>query len=325
MKYARIWRYIADTPWAILPGKLDAIVLFMTARSAGLSALEEDLAAFTGRDSPQSSARGSLAILPMRGVIAHRAGMLEDSSGGVSTETFAKAYRQLMADPNISTILLDVDSPGGTVAGIHELALEMIALRGTKKVVAIANSTMASAAYWLCAAAADEIVAIPSATVGSIGVASVYVNPAKQLEMEGVELEVFTSAEHKVDSLGLGPLSDDAKARRKARVDEAGAWFRSDIAKGRGLTVAQVRSQFGEGAIFGATDGKAAGLVDRIATFEDTVARLLGKSGARAGGMRAEGDDPALEALVPSEEDAALLAAANAAAEEDLRRRFERF
>ncbi|MEY2655897.1 MAG: hypothetical protein RLZZ524_2925 [Pseudomonadota bacterium] len=297
MKYAHLRQFVGDTLWAILPSKLDVICAVLGDRARGVDATAEELAAFTGGSQPAATRAGSIAVLPIRGVISHRAGTMEESSGGTSTERLAAAYRQLMADPNVASVVLDVDSPGGAVAGIHELATEMLALRGTKPVTAVANGTMASAAYWLSAAAADTIVAIPSAVVGSIGVASVYLDDSQAREKAGIAVEAFTSAENKIDALGLGPLSEDAKARIQARVDEAGGWFRADVAKGRAVTVAQVRADFGEGAVFGAKDAKAAGLIDRIETMDQTLARLAGRKAPA--GLRAEEsqDDTAMRRM----------------------------
>lgn len=293
MKYAHVRAYMTETLWAILPAKLETILAVLDDRAHGIEATAEDLATFTGGRPPAPSS-GAIAVLPLRGVIAHRAGMLEESSGGTSTESFGRMYRQVMTDPSVSAVVLDVDSPGGAVMGLHELATEMLALRGTKKVIAVANGTMASAAYWLAAAAADEIVAIPSATVGSIGVAAVRLDTSRKRDKDGIDVEVFTSGDNKADELGLGPLSEAARRRIQGRVDEAGQWFRGDVAKGRGISVAEVRAKYGEGATFGAKEAKAAGLVDRIATLEETMARLAGKTAAA--GMRAEvSDDTARE------------------------------
>ncbi len=301
MKYYHLRAYVADTLWSMLPGKLADICVILGDRSRGLEATADELAAFAGGRPPAASQSEMVAVLPLRGIIAHRAGMLEESSGGTSTEGFAAMYRQVMADSSIAAVVLDVDSPGGAVTGLHELATEMLALKGSKKVVAVANGTMASAAYWL-ASAADEIVAIPSANVGSIGVASIYLDDSKAREQDGIAVEVFTSGANKLDVLGLGPLSEDARARVQARVDEAGGWFRSDVAKGRGVSVAEVRAKYGEGAVFGAKEAKAAGMIDRIDTMEGTLSRLAGK--AREGAMRAEADAlPALAAAVAVEDD----------------------
>lgn len=297
MKYAHIRSYVATTIWALLPDKLAAIELLLRARADGVAATADELAAFTGGEAPDASQHGAIAVLPLRGVIAHRAGMIEEASGGTSTEAFARQYRQVMADPSIAAVVLDVDSPGGAVPGLHELATEMLALRGTKPVVAVANGTMASAAYWLAAAAADEIVAIPSATVGSIGVASIYAEDSKRRDQEGIAVEVFTSGANKIDVLGLGPLSPEARTRIQARVDEAGQWFRADVAKGRGVSVADVRARFGEGIAFGAAEAKSVGLIDRIATLDATLTRLASRRApAKIGGMRGEDDAPTLDA-----------------------------
>ena len=298
MRYAHIIRYINSTPFALTDEKVEEIKSLLSQRLNGIRATPEELVAFAGPPSPAQSQRGAVAVLSLRGVIAHRAGALDDSSGGVSTEAFARLYRQVMQDASIASVVIDCDSPGGAVAGVHELAQEMLALRGTKKVIAVANSLMASAALWLMAAAADEIVAIQSAMIGSIGVASIYIDDSKQREADGITVEVFTSAENKLDSLGLGPLSEDAKARRKARVMEAGSWFRSDVARGRGVSVADVRSKFGEGAVFSAKEALAVGLIDRIGSLDETIGRLAGRK-AGPNGLRAEldGDELAADAV----------------------------
>lgn len=309
MKYGRIIAYVNDTPWALTESKLQAVVSFLVDRVNGIKATAEELEAFAGGQAPSASRQGAVAVLPLRGVIAHRAGMLDESSGGVSTESFGRMYRQAMTDPNIGSLVIDVDSPGGAVAGLHELAAEMLALKGSKRVVAVANGSMCSAAYWLAASAADEIVAIPSASVGSVGVASVYVDDSKQREANGVEVTIFASSANKSDVLGLGPLSEDSKARRQARVDEAAGWFRADVAKGRGISVAEVRAKYGEGVVFGAKEALSAGLIDRIATMDETIGRLVGRkslAGMRAIGMVSDDLIRASSVEVPTDQVMAL-------------------
>jgi len=318
MKFEHIWQYVDETPWAILPSKAKLILAVLHARTEGIKATPEALQAVMGR-SGEMTARGAVAVLPLRGIIAHRAGSLEASSGGTSTESFGRVYKQLMGDPNVSAVVLDVDSPGGAVAGVHELATEMLALRGTKPVIAIANSVMASAAFWLAAAAADEIWAIPSATVGSIGVAALREHAGE----EAANVEVFTSAENKADSLGVGPLSEDGKKRLQARIDEAGDWFRADVAKGRGVAVSAVRAKFGEGAIFGGTDGVAAGLIDRVGTLDEAIVKA---SKMKSVSMRAEAaeDVNAMREQV-HEEIAAAVGIPVSLLDADRLRRLERF
>jgi ClpP class serine protease len=107
------------------------------------------------------------------------------------------------------------------------------------------------------------------------------------LEQEGVKVTLISAGKHKVEGNPFEPLSEEAMAFKQARVDEAYAQFVRDVARGRGVSVADVRGGYGEGRALTAKDAKAAGLIDRIATMEDTIGRLVGRTGT--GGVRADG------------------------------------
>jgi signal peptide peptidase SppA len=296
MKYGHILSYVADTPWAILPEKMHEIMAVLAFRASGgtFSAEEINARIGDGLESPEPSRQGAIAVLPLRGVVAHRMGTMEESSGGMSVERFSRMYRAAVNDPNIASIIIDVDSPGGTVPGCHEVAQELLALRGQKRTVAVANSLMASAAYWI-GCCADEIVATPSARVGSIGVFSVHADLTEKLEKEGIKVTMFKFGENKAEGEPFAPMSDAAKARRQASVDEAGRWFVGDVAKARGIAPSEVRAKYGDGAVFGAKEALAAGMIDRVATMDETIARLT--AGRRSTSrMRAEGEPGELHA-----------------------------
>ena len=168
------------------------------------------------------------------------------------------------------------DTPGGMVEGTTEFAAEVRRAREQKPVVAVANFVAASAGYWI-AASATEVVAAPSAKVGSIGVFALHADRSKALEAEGVTRTVISAGKHKVEGNELGPLSDEARATAQARVDEAYGQFVADVATGRGVSVSAVRDGFGEGKIVSANDALKLGMVDRIATLDETIARLTGQ------------------------------------------------
>src|SRR5690606_37146136 len=129
--------------------------------------------------------RGSIAVVPVRGMIEHRSSFFSEFLGGASIEALRAALRAALADPEVAAIVLDIDSPGGTVAGITELAAELRAARSVKPIYAVANTLAASAAYWL-ASQATEVVATPSATVGSIGVLVVHLDQSRALDQAGI-------------------------------------------------------------------------------------------------------------------------------------------
>lgn len=312
MNYQHILSYVAATLWAIEPQKLHEILSILAFRASGQTFSAEEIAARvgTGRPSRPASQGGGVAIVPIHGVIAHRMGGMDDMSGGTSTERIGAMLRQASANPDVGSIVLDIDSPGGTVPGVQELASELFEMRGkgTKRIVAHVNSLAASAAYWI-ASQADEIVSMPSGSAGSIGVFSAHQDLSKALAKEGIDVTLISAGKFKVEGSPFAPLSDEAKAFMQARVDEAYKQFVADVARGRGAAVADVRKGYGEGRVLTAKDAMAAGLIDRIATMDGTVSGLV--SGRTPVGMRAEEDDTALVAMMSMEA--------------DRRRRLERF
>jgi signal peptide peptidase SppA len=286
MKYAHVARYVSETPWAILRSKLDEIEAILQFHMEGGKFTAEELRARIGDPSPAEQSRsGSIAILPLKGVISHRIGGMSEMSGGMSTERFSSMFRQAMADASIGSIIIDVDSPGGTIAGVTELAGEIAAAKakGTKQIVAHVNALAASAAYWI-ASAADSIVSTPSGIVGAIGVITAHVDTSKAEEQDGITRTVISAGKFKAE--GHGPLSEDAKAAIQARVDEAYAVMVKDIALGRGVKASAVRDGFGEGRVVSAQQAKDLGMIDGIGTLDQVVARLA--SGKPLAGMRAE-------------------------------------
>jgi len=289
MLYSRIMGYVASQLWAIDSDKLTEIVGVLAMRAGGESFTPEEIQARIGGTTRQPTTAGrNVAVIPIYGTIAHRMGSMSESSGGTSTEKIGAMFRQAMADESVGTILLDVDSGGGTVTGVPELADEIYAARGNKRIFALVNGNAGSAAYWL-ASQADEIISIPSGMAGSVGVYTIHECLADKLAQEGVKVTLISAGKHKVSGNPLEPLSDEEKAVIQGRVDDAYSLFVKAVARGRGVSVADVKDGYGQGRMLSAKDAKAANLIDRIATVEDTVSRLLGRSGAA---MQAEVDLP---------------------------------
>lgn len=307
MKYGHILQAFTSSVWAIEEDKLAEIARVLALRSSGDTMSAEDIhAAIASRGTPSVAPAGrGVAVIPIRGVIAHRMGAFDESSGGASAEAIGRMLSQVANDDAIGTVIYDVDSPGGTITGISELAGKMFALRGQKKQIAQVNGLAASAAYWL-ASQCDEIVCLPSGRAGSIGVFTVHADTSGALEKAGVKMTILSAGEYKVEGNPFEPLSEEARAFIQGQVDAAYAQFVKDVARGRGVSVADVKNGYGQGRALDAKAAKAAGLVDRIEMFDDTLARVLGRSGAS---LKAE--------------DA--LSLTNDAYESDLRRRIEGF
>lgn len=282
MRYAHILSFVLEHPWAVTRPMLQTIAGVLGRRAAGHQASEQEIAAaLTNRRALPQPEGGAIAVIPVYGVLVPRANMMSDMSGGTSFDALTAKLREALGNPNVSTIVLDVDSPGGSVAGATEFAREVMRARTKKPIVAIANFTMASAAYWL-ASCATEIVASPSAAVGSVGVFTIHEDLSKALEMEGIKQTYISAGKYKTEANDTTPLSPEAEAFIQKRVDEAYALFCGDISKGRGVPLDDVRTGFGQGRTLSAQEALSIGMVDKIATFDATIARLMNGSGESA-------------------------------------------
>lgn len=279
MKTPRVWKMFADHPWSILPSTLDMMVEFMELRAAGQAFTDEEIQARIAGRPARAAARnvGAVAVLPLHGVIAPRMNMMTEVSGGTSAELFGAQLRMVMDDPDISAVILDVDSPGGSVFGVEELASTIRSMRGRKPMVAVANHLMASAAYWL-ASQADEIIASPSSQVGSIGVIAVHQDLSEAEAKVGVKTTLVTAGTHKADGHDGAPLSEGARASMQTMVDGYYTAFVRDVAKGRGVKATDVRNGYGEGRVVSATEAVALGMADSVGTIEQVIDRLASGS-----------------------------------------------
>ncbi len=303
MKYSHIARYVSGTLWAITPEKMAELLQVLAFRAAAGEFTADEIRARIGdgNSAGAPTKQGGVAIIPIRGVIAHRMGAMDDTSGGTSCERIGAMLDQVAGDASIGTIVYDVDSPGGTVPGAQELAAKMFALRGQKTQIAQITGLGCSAGYWL-PSQCDEIVMNPSGTAGSIGVYTAHQDLSKALEKEGIDVTLISAGKFKVEGNPFEPLTDEAKAQLQARVDAAYGQFVTDVARGRGVSASDVKNGYGEGRALGAKEAKAAGLIDRIGTMDETIGRLVGKRSS--GGMRAEDVVPAPSAsLVASADD----------------------
>lgn len=279
MLYSRLISAALREPWAVTEDILGVIGDLLALRAAGGRLTPDEIRARIGSPAPAAvprrvggAGRGAIGVIPVHGVIANRT--FEASSGMTSAETLKGQLRAFAGDPDIATIVLDINSPGGAVSGVPELAAEIYDTRRQKPVVAIANSLAASAGYWI-GAMATEFVVVPSGDVGSIGVYAVHENWSGYFERQGIEITAIQAGNRKLEGAPWQPLDEEARAHYQRRVDEAYVQFTRDVARGRGVTVATVQGEpFGQGRVFGARDALRRGLVDRIETFDLMLERI---------------------------------------------------
>jgi signal peptide peptidase SppA len=212
---------------------------------------------------------GTTAVIPVMGMLNKRFGFGSFASSYLAIST---AVQAAVADSEVKTILLRIDSPGGFVPGVADAADVIHAASEQKTVIAQVDGLMASGAIWL-GSQATTVIAGRQDRVGSIGVFSAFYDFSEMLEKEGVKVEVFTTGAHKAAGLPGTALSDEQRKEMQARVDEMGDAFVADLARGRGMSEKDVRS-VADGRIFNSDVAAKNGLIDSIGTFSQTMHAL---------------------------------------------------
>lgn len=279
-RYPQVAKAVYERPWAIQPAMLAVLAEVIDLRISGSPLTDEEIetrvaAAQNGPRNGAARAQG-VAVIPIYGVISPRMDLMTAMSGGTSVEGLRRAFREAQGDPDIGGIVLDIDSPGGAVDGIFELADEIRAARGVKPIVAVSNTSMASAAYAI-GSAADEIVVTPSGQVGSVGVVAMRPDQSGADEKLGVTYNVITAGGGKDTYNPHVPLSEEGRDEIQSIVDDYYGMFVGAVTKSRNVPAKTVREEWGA-KMFTAQRAVAAGLADRVDTLDAVVRRMVVKA-----------------------------------------------
>jgi len=212
-----------------------------------------------------------VAVLGIGGALVHRSRMEADSTFLLGYNDVAADLEDAMGNPDIHAVLQVYDSPGGEVAGAFEYAERVMALRGKKPMVAMADSMAASAAY-LGASAADELVLTATSYAGSIGVVMRHVDLSKALASEGVAVTHIFAGAHKVDGNAFEPLPAAVLAELQSEMNSLYDEFIAAVALHRGMPPAAVRKT--QAAMYRGVAAIGAGLADRLSTTDQMISEL---------------------------------------------------
>lgn len=264
-------------------------------KAAGLltgDGVQTAMQAYEGREQAPRLV-GDVAVIDVCGPIVYKGGWASYYYGACAIADLQTKFRMALADPAVKTILFRFDSPGGEVTMVPEFADEIFAARGQKPIVAVADTLVASAAYWL-GAQVETIYASVSARLGSIGVYTEHVDYSGLLEKNGIAITLISYGAHKTDGHPYAPLPDDVRARIQARVNEVGAEFDAAVARGRKVSKKDVVDSFGQGEVFRGKQAIALGMADKLGTFSQVLARLT--KNRPGGGVLATGQAADLQA-----------------------------
>ncbi len=223
----------------------------------------------------QSAGNGqSIAVLKLQGLLMKS----QSSMGGTSTIQARRDLRQAVADPDVSGILLAIDSPGGTVSGTDDLASEVRAARQVKPVWSHIEDLGASAAYWI-ASQTDRVTAnSPTALVGSIGTIQVIHDMSAAAEKEGVKTLVFATGALK----GLGTpgsaVTDEQIAHVQGLVNAVQSSFDAAVKSGRNMNDKQL-ADVRHGGVMTAMDAMSKKLIDGVQPLSKTLSEFTRQAG----------------------------------------------
>jgi len=255
--------------WAIETNHLD---LLISIADRSYSNLEAVLATPTDRrESGTIQMRDGVAVLKVFGPIFPRSDMFSDISGATNVQNLAFRFNEALTAPDVKAIVLDIDSPGGNIVGIHEFANQIFNARGIKPIIAYTGGYCASAAYWI-ASACDEIVADKTAFLGSIGVVAAWTDDSEARKKSGlIDYEVVSSQS---PNKRVDLASDDGRSMLQKELDALADIFISSSARNRGVDIQTVTEKFGKGGILLADEAIKSGMADKIGSLENLIQTL---------------------------------------------------
>lgn len=249
--------------WAMSERELAALVNLAATHKADAFDGDDD-----EDDCPPCQMVGTVAIVPVIG----RLTKYPTWFGGTSTAALNSLISAKLADAGCTAVILAIDSPGGQVAGINDLAAT---IAGAKKpVVAVVSDMCASGAYWL-ASQCDSIIANEAAFVGSIGVYEVLYDTSAMYADAGVKATIVKAGDRKGIGADGVAISDEDIASEQKLINGIYALFTDAVATGRGDKLKKAMSDIATGEVFLAKDAKAFGLIDRVGDMNAALAPLM--------------------------------------------------
>lgn len=259
--------------WAILPQKLEEIAAFIERYVVSEEELTE-VEAVSGSSGLKAQddydvTPDGVAVIPLQGTLFRGANLVTRYSGGTSTQVFATKVEQADQDKRVRSILVYVNSPGGTVDGTY---VAMEALRNARKpVVAYSDGLAASAAYWI-ASAADRILIGPSAEVGSIGVIGMHIDTTRAYDEAGIKRTLIYAGRYKAVGSEALPLDEEGRSVLQETIDSYYDLFVRSVAENRGRDIDTVKDLMADGRTWIGPKALSRGFADGLGSLDDAVA-----------------------------------------------------
>ncbi|MDR4503474.1 MAG: S49 family peptidase [Candidatus Scalindua sp.] len=217
---------------------------------------------------------GDVAILPIEGIIQPKSDIWSYLFGGIGLDVLTQEFNALLKDSTVKAIVLDIDSPGGSVFGVQEFSKLVHSGSKVKPVFAISSAMATSAAYWIGSAASKVYITDEAVTTGSIGVIATHVDISELEKKIGIKTTEVTAGTKKRIVSDYAPLTDEGLEELQGQVAHIYNAFTGDVAKFRGVSVEEVLANMADGQLFLGSQGIKAGLVDGIKSMKGTIAEV---------------------------------------------------
>ena len=216
-----------------------------------------------------------VAVIPLSGPVQSERTALFFGGSVISPQLVRNQLERAREDYAVKAVVLQIESPGGSVAACQEILNEIERL---EKPIVVSLGTLAASGGYFISAKADKIVALPGTLTGSIGVISQVPNLKGLFEKLGIEMEVFTAGKYKDMYAGVRELTPEERELLQEMTDQLYDQFVQVVVDGRGLSEAKVRD-LATGQLYTGEQAKELGLVDELGglnTAIDLAASLAG-------------------------------------------------
>lgn len=286
MKFAHLAQRLFNVPLAIHPGKAEVVmaalaerlgisrIAYADGRSIQPMAFDEDDDFRAPGNNPRAGYDlvEGVAVIPVTGTLVQKLGTLRPYSGMTGYDGIRQNVMTALVDPEVKAIALDIDSPGGEVAGCFDLVDTIYRARGSKPIWGILDEMAYSAAYAI-ASACDHITVPRTGGAGSIGVIAMHVDWSKALTEAGFKVTFITYGDRKADGAAELPLAPEALARFQADIDSMGELFVNTVARNRALPANKVRET--QASTYMGASGVEMGLADAVMAPDAAFLALL--------------------------------------------------
>lgn len=227
----------------------------------------------------------NVAFIPLQGALVHKGSAMDAMCGIMNYAEIGNMLNTAISDPQVTKIVFDCNSGGGTVAGAFTLAEKVFNSRGNKELIAVVDEAAYSACY-LVASACDRIVLSKTSGVGSIGVVSAHHDYSDALKSEGVAVTYVYAGDKKVDANPYEALKDSAKIDMQNRVDKFYNMFVNEVSKNRGVSAETIIGT--QAGIYIGEDAVKIGLADEVVNLNDFYKELSNETKNKGAFMSAE-------------------------------------